>query len=75
VWIFANRAATPPAPSATRAIQNMALQFANVDEVFTALQAKGIKLIGEPRNAGTVRYVFAEDANGVRVELVANVQP
>jgi predicted enzyme related to lactoylglutathione lyase len=58
-----------------RAIQNMALQFSNVDDAFKALQAKGVKLIGEPRNAGTVRYVMAEDSNGVRVELVANVQP
>ena len=75
VWVFATRAATPPAPSAMRAIQNMALQFSNVDDAFTALQAKGVKLLGEPRNAGNVRYVMAEDVNGVRVELVANVQP
>src|SRR5207247_4819861 len=74
VWIFANRAATPPAPSAMRAIQNMALQFSDVEVAFKALRAKGVKLVGEPRNAGTVRYVFAEDDNGVRGELVATVQ-
>ena len=75
VWLFATRSTTAPEPSATRAIQNIALEFANVDDAFKELQSRGVKTISEPRVAGTVRYAFVEDSNGVRVELVANLRP
>lgn len=73
VWVFATRSATPPEPSAARAIQNMALEFSNVDEAFKALQDRGVKTVTAPRNAGNVRYAFVEDSNGVRIELVGRV--
>jgi catechol 2,3-dioxygenase-like lactoylglutathione lyase family enzyme len=70
VWLLAARSTTRPAPSSTRAIQNLALEFASVEDAFKALQARGAKTISEPRSAGPVRYAFVEDPNGIRLELV-----
>ena len=74
VWLFAAKSTTPTEPSAMRAIQNIAIEFANVDEAFKALQSKGIKTISEPRVAQPVRYAFVEDPNGVRVELITTLR-
>lgn len=70
VWLFATRSTEQLAPSAARAIQNLALEVTSVEEAFAAVQARGAKIISEPRSAGEIRYAFVEDPNGVRVELV-----
>jgi len=75
IWLFAARSNTPTEPSATHAIQNLAIEFANVDEAFAALKSAGVKTISEPRVAQPVRYAFVEDPNGVRVELVTTLHP
>jgi catechol 2,3-dioxygenase-like lactoylglutathione lyase family enzyme len=74
IWLFAARATGAVEPSATHAIQNLAIEVASVDDAFKALQGRGVKTISEPRDAGPVRYAFVEDPNGVRVELVKHAR-
>jgi catechol 2,3-dioxygenase-like lactoylglutathione lyase family enzyme len=73
IWLFAAKSTTPTEPSAARAIQNIAILFANVDEAYKALQSRGVKTISEPRVVQPVRYAFVEDPNGVRVELITTL--
>jgi catechol 2,3-dioxygenase-like lactoylglutathione lyase family enzyme len=75
VWLFAEKSSVTPAPSAERAIQNVAWEVVDVDEAATALKARGVKVVIEPRFAGAVRYAFFEDPNGVRVELLQRPRP
>ena len=71
VWVFAAPSGADTAvPSGDRAIQNMAIQVASVDEATALFKSRNIKTVVEPRSLGTLRYAFFEDPNGVRVELV-----
>jgi catechol 2,3-dioxygenase-like lactoylglutathione lyase family enzyme len=71
VWLLAaNSGKDPVAPSADRAVQNIAFLVPNVDQAVAALTGKGVKTIVEPKSIGTVRYAFVEDPNGVRIELI-----
>jgi catechol 2,3-dioxygenase-like lactoylglutathione lyase family enzyme len=72
IWVFASRAAAPPAPSAARAIMSLAVDVADVDQAAAALQARGLKPASGPGQAGPVRYAFFDDPNGVRFELVTH---
>ncbi|MQA28537.1 MAG: hypothetical protein GEU82_01690 [Luteitalea sp.] len=72
VWLLAaSSGADTPAPSSDRAIQNIALRVDDVDAAMSALKARGVKSVVEPRSLGTLRYGFVEDPNGVRVELIS----
>lgn len=75
VWLFASPSATAPAPSASRAIMSLAVDVANVDAAAAALNARGLKLVSGPAQAGPVRYAFVDDPNGVRIELVTHPRP
>jgi lactoylglutathione lyase len=71
VWLLAaSSGGETPAPSADRAIQNVAWVVPNVDQAVMVLKSKGVKTITEPRSIGTVQYAFVEDPNGVRIELI-----
>jgi lactoylglutathione lyase len=75
VWLLAaSSGAETPAPSADRAIQNVAWLVPNVDQAVEVFKSKGVKTTTEPRSIGTVRYAFVEDPNGVRIELI-HMQP
>jgi catechol 2,3-dioxygenase-like lactoylglutathione lyase family enzyme len=75
VWLFAARSSRPTEPSATHAIQNIGIEFADVDAAFKALQNRGVKTISEPRVVQPVRYAYVEDPNGVRVGLLTTLRP
>ena len=75
VWLFATKSQAAPAPSAARAIMNLALEVSDVDLAAAALKSRGVKVISEPRQAGPVRYAFFEDPNGGRLELVQHSRP
>jgi lactoylglutathione lyase len=71
VWLFA--AATgddTPAPSADRAVMSLGLQVPRIDEAAAELHRRGIPFPVEPRQLGDLWYAFAQDPNGVRVELL-----
>jgi catechol 2,3-dioxygenase-like lactoylglutathione lyase family enzyme len=72
IWLFAARSPEAPAPSAMRAIMNLALEVPDVDAAAAALRAAGVRNVGDPGTAGPVRYAFFEDPNGVRVEIVTH---
>ena len=74
IWLFASRAAAPPAPSADRAIMSLGVDVADVDQAATALQARGLKAASSSGQAGPVRYAFFDDPNGVRVEVVTHTR-
>ena len=70
VWLFAAKATDDPAPSADRAIMSFGLRVANIQEATNTLQGRGIKFPVAPRQLGNLWYAFAEDPNGIRVELL-----
>jgi catechol 2,3-dioxygenase-like lactoylglutathione lyase family enzyme len=70
VWLFAAQAKEDPAPSEDRAIMSFGLRVANIQDAANTLQGRGIKLPVAPRQLGNLWYAFAEDPNGVRVELL-----
>ena len=75
VWLLAaGSGAERPAPSAGRAIYNIAWLVPNVDDAVAALRNKAVKVTVEPRSISTVRYAFVEDPNGILIELIHLVQ-
>ena len=70
IWLFVSRAQSAPAPSADRAIMNLAVEVADVDQAASALQGRGLKPAAGPSQAGPVRYAFFDAPNGARIELV-----
>jgi catechol 2,3-dioxygenase-like lactoylglutathione lyase family enzyme len=75
VWLLAaSSGAETPAPSVDRAIYNIAWLVRNVDDAVSVLKSKGVKTVVEPRSINTVRYAFVEDPNGVRIELIHQMQ-
>jgi catechol 2,3-dioxygenase-like lactoylglutathione lyase family enzyme len=75
VWLLAaSSGAETPAPSGDRAIFNIAWLVKNVDDAVSVLKGRGVKTVVEPRSINTVRYAFVEDPNGVRIELIHQMQ-
>jgi catechol 2,3-dioxygenase-like lactoylglutathione lyase family enzyme len=71
VWLLAAASgAERPAPSLSRAIYNVAWEVPNVDEAVTALKGKGVKVNTEPRSAGTIRFAYVEDPDGVQIGFI-----
>jgi catechol 2,3-dioxygenase-like lactoylglutathione lyase family enzyme len=71
VWLFASSSgAETPAPTALRAVMSLGFQVRKIDESAAALKSKGVNFPVEPRQLGDLWYAFAEDPNGVRVELL-----
>jgi catechol 2,3-dioxygenase-like lactoylglutathione lyase family enzyme len=75
VWLLAASSGNEkPAPSAGRAIYNIAWLVPNVDEAVAALKGRGVKTTVEPRSISTVRYAFVEDPNGILIEFIHTMQ-
>ena len=75
IWLLAaSSGKDTPAPSGERAVMSVGLQVAKIDESTAALKSKGVKFPTEPRQLGSLWYAFAEDPNGVRVELLQRPQ-
>jgi catechol 2,3-dioxygenase-like lactoylglutathione lyase family enzyme len=70
IWLFAAKSKDQPAGSADRAIMSFGLRVSNIQEAAATLQSRGIEFPILPRQLGTLWYAFAEDPNGVRVELL-----
>lgn len=70
IWLFAAKSKEAAAPSGDRAVMSFGLRVANIQEATAALQSRGIKFPTPPRQLGNLWYAFAEDPNGVRVELL-----
>jgi predicted enzyme related to lactoylglutathione lyase len=70
VWLFASRSKEQPAASSDRAIMSFGLRVAKIDQAAAELRRRGVKFPVEPRQLGDLWYAFAEDPNGVRVELL-----
>jgi catechol 2,3-dioxygenase-like lactoylglutathione lyase family enzyme len=71
VWLLASPAGDEPvAPSADRAIRNLAWEVEDVIVASAELQGKGVKLISDSRPFQNLRYAFFEDPDGVRVEVL-----
>jgi catechol 2,3-dioxygenase-like lactoylglutathione lyase family enzyme len=70
VWLLASRSAAPLQPSAERAIMNVAVRVADIQKAFAELKGKGVQVVTEPRQLGTLWYGFIEGPSGVRTELL-----
>ncbi|HYL37465.1 MAG TPA: VOC family protein [Bryobacteraceae bacterium] len=71
IWLFAaSSGAETPAPSSERAIMSFGLQVPNIAEAAASLGQRGVQFPVQPRQLGALWYAFAEDPNGVRVELL-----
>jgi catechol 2,3-dioxygenase-like lactoylglutathione lyase family enzyme len=71
VWLFAAGSGSEmTVPSADRAIMSFGLQVPKIAEATAELKRRGVKFPVEPRQLGDLWYAFAEDPNGVRVELL-----
>jgi catechol 2,3-dioxygenase-like lactoylglutathione lyase family enzyme len=71
MWLLVSAAGNDAvAPSADRAIRNLAWEVADVVVASAALQAQGAKLISDSRPFQNLRYAFFEDPEGVRVEVL-----
>ena len=70
VWLLASRSATPAMPSAERAIMNVAFRVADMQKAFAEIKGKGVQVVSEPRQIGTLWYAFVEGPSGVRTELL-----
>jgi catechol 2,3-dioxygenase-like lactoylglutathione lyase family enzyme len=69
VWLFADKSAAA-APSADRAIMNVAWRVADIHQAIAELKGKGVQVVVEPRQIGQLWYAFVEGPNGVRTELL-----
>jgi len=71
IWLFAaGSGSETTAPSADRAIMSFGLQVPKIDQATAELKRRGVRFPVEPRQLGDLWYAFAEDPNGVRVELL-----
>jgi catechol 2,3-dioxygenase-like lactoylglutathione lyase family enzyme len=71
IWLFA--AASGPettVPSSDRAIMSFGLQVSDIAQAAADLKSQAVKFPIEPRQLGSLWYAFAEDPNGIRVELM-----
>ena len=65
---------TAPAPnSEPGSFNHLALKVANVDEAYSELVAKGIKIKAEPKDFKDVRICFFFDPDGNTLELVQDM--
>jgi catechol 2,3-dioxygenase-like lactoylglutathione lyase family enzyme len=69
VWLFADKSGSA-APSADRAIMNVAWRVTDIHKAIAELKGKGVQVVVEPRQIGQLWYAFVEGPNGVRTELL-----
>ncbi len=74
VWLLADQSPATPAPSADRAIMNVAWRVADIKQAIAELEKKGVQVVTTPRMAGDVWYAFVEGPSGVRTELLQRPQ-
>jgi len=71
IWLFiASSGQDTTVTSADRAIMSFGLDVSDIAQASTLLHQNGIKFPTEPRQFQNFWYAFAEDPNGVRVELL-----
>jgi catechol 2,3-dioxygenase-like lactoylglutathione lyase family enzyme len=71
IWLLAaSSGQETTVPSSDRAIMSFGLQVENIAQATARLKDKAVKFPIEPRQLGSLWYAFAEDPNGVRVELL-----
>jgi catechol 2,3-dioxygenase-like lactoylglutathione lyase family enzyme len=70
IWLLAERSTAAAAPSAERAIMNVAWRVADIQRAIAELQAKGVQVVTAPRQIGDLWYAFVEGPDGVRTELL-----
>jgi hypothetical protein len=71
VMVLAEKSATAaPAPSAGRAIMNVAFRVADVRAAVAELKGKGVPVATEPTALGDLWYAFLDAPTGVRFELL-----
>jgi lactoylglutathione lyase len=71
IWLLAaSSGQETTVPSSDRAIMSFGLQVENIAQATAGLKEKAVKFPIEPRQLGNLWYAFAEDPNGVRVELL-----
>ena len=71
IWLLAaGSGAETTVPSSDRAIMSFGLQVENIAQATAGLKETAVKFPIEPRQLGNLWYAFAEDPNGVRVELL-----
>jgi hypothetical protein len=59
-----------PAPSADRAIMNVAFRVADIHKAVAELKGKDVKVVTEPTAIGNLWYAFLDAPSGVRFELL-----
>ena len=70
MWLLAERSPAAVAPSADRAIMNVAWRVTDIHRAIAELQAKGVQVVTAPRQIGDLWYAFIEGPDGVRTELL-----
>lgn len=73
IWLLAARG-DKMEPTASRVLYNMAFLVEDINQTATAIKARGAKLTSEPRTTKVegldTGVAFAEDPNGVQIELL-----
>jgi hypothetical protein len=70
VWLLVERSPAAAAPSAERAIMNVAWRVTDIHRAIAELQSKGVPVVTAPRQIGDLWYAFVEGPDGVRTELL-----
>jgi lactoylglutathione lyase len=71
IWLLAaSSGQETTVPSSDRAIMSFGLRVENIAQATVRLKEEAVKFPIEPRQLGSLWYAFAEDPNGVRVELL-----
>jgi catechol 2,3-dioxygenase-like lactoylglutathione lyase family enzyme len=70
VLVLAEKSAAAPAPSAERAIMNVAFRVTDIHKAVDELKGKGVKVATEPTAIRDLWYAFLDAPSGVRFELL-----
>jgi catechol 2,3-dioxygenase-like lactoylglutathione lyase family enzyme len=72
VWLLVDKSVTPTAPSAERAIMNVAFRVADVQKAIDELKTKGVQVVTPPTHIKdrNMWYAFVEGPSGIRTELL-----
>jgi catechol 2,3-dioxygenase-like lactoylglutathione lyase family enzyme len=74
IWLLAAKAESKLEPTPGRVIYNLAFLVEDINQTATAIKGRGAKLTSEPRTTKVegldTGVAFAEDPNGVQIELL-----
>jgi catechol 2,3-dioxygenase-like lactoylglutathione lyase family enzyme len=66
---------TELAPTRGRVIDHIGIAVDNLDEAVAKMKAAGVKVTGEPRAAGPIKFAFIEGPDQVAIELIEDKSP